>query len=104
MVSKRFDDGETTMTSVYHLDGENLRMTHYCGAGNQPRLKALLNELADEKITFQIVDVTNLSKPDAPHVIGAEIVFETQSNIILSFDFSSADKNRKEVIQLHKVE
>jgi len=32
--------GTPNMTSVYHLDGADLRMTHYCGAGNQPRLKA----------------------------------------------------------------
>jgi hypothetical protein len=34
--------------------------------------------------------------------VGAEIVFQTQSDIILSFDFSSGGK--KEVVQLHKVE
>jgi hypothetical protein len=33
-------DGVRSMTSVYHLDGADLRMTHYCGAQNQPRLKA----------------------------------------------------------------
>jgi hypothetical protein len=27
------------MVSVYHLDGESLVMTHYCGAGNQPFMK-----------------------------------------------------------------
>ncbi|AMV40282.1 hypothetical protein [Planctomyces sp. SH-PL62] len=27
------------MTSIYHLDGDDLRMTHYCALGNQPRLK-----------------------------------------------------------------
>jgi hypothetical protein len=26
--------------SVYHLDGADLRMTHYCAAQNQPRLRA----------------------------------------------------------------
>src|SRR5262245_26894912 len=34
------DDALPSMTSVYHLDGSDLRMTHYCGARNQPRLKA----------------------------------------------------------------
>jgi len=27
------------MISVYHLDGNDLVMTHYCGAGNQPSMK-----------------------------------------------------------------
>ncbi len=33
-------DGNANMTTVYHLDGADLRATHYCAAGNQPRLKA----------------------------------------------------------------
>ncbi len=32
------DKGE--MTNVYHMDGASLVMTHYCGAGNQPRMRA----------------------------------------------------------------
>ncbi|HEX3151547.1 MAG TPA: hypothetical protein VHR66_25955 [Gemmataceae bacterium] len=28
------------MVSVYHLDGPDLIMTHYCALGNQPRMKA----------------------------------------------------------------
>ena len=29
-------DGTVAMTSVYHLDGGELRLTHYCGAGPAP--------------------------------------------------------------------
>ena len=28
------------MVSVYHPDGNGILMTHYCAAGNQPRLRA----------------------------------------------------------------
>jgi hypothetical protein len=28
------------MVSVYHMDGPDLIMTHYCALGNQPRMKA----------------------------------------------------------------
>jgi hypothetical protein len=27
------------MVTVYHMDGPDLVMTHYCAAGNQPRMK-----------------------------------------------------------------
>lgn len=27
------------MVSIYHMDGDSLVMTHYCGAGNQPSMK-----------------------------------------------------------------
>jgi hypothetical protein len=29
--------GESSMASVYHMNGAELRLTHYCSAGNQPR-------------------------------------------------------------------
>src|SRR5258708_30289117 len=34
------NESTPVMTRVYHLDGRDLRMTHFCGSQNQPRLKA----------------------------------------------------------------
>jgi hypothetical protein len=28
------------MISMFHMDGDRLLLTHYCAAGNQPRMKA----------------------------------------------------------------
>jgi hypothetical protein len=97
-------ENKTMMTSVYHLDGDSLRMTHFCGTGNQPRLKASSYEPESEKIVFEMVDITNLTKPDAPHVFGAEMVFHSQKEITLSFQFTGDGKLSTERIQLHKVE
>ncbi len=54
-------DGDAVMSTVYHADGADLRMTHYCGARNQPRLKASKIDLASGAIDFAFVDATNLS-------------------------------------------
>src|SRR5687768_12947493 len=35
-----FPGTQMEMVSVYHLDGADLVMTHYCMLGNQPRMKA----------------------------------------------------------------
>src|SRR5215831_2985513 len=40
LIEDLLSDGKPIMTTAYHLDGGDLRMTHFCGAGNQPRLKA----------------------------------------------------------------
>ena len=32
------------MTTVYHLDGRDLVLTHYCMGGNQPRMRAKTTE------------------------------------------------------------
>src|SRR5262249_32903941 len=66
-------DGKPTMTTVYHRDGTDLRMTHYCGAQNQPRLKADRIDLDRGLLDFEMVDITNLASPDAPHVDGFEM-------------------------------
>lgn len=48
------------MTSVYHLDGTDLRMTHFCAAQNQPRLKAPAFGPENSGVKFSFVDKTNL--------------------------------------------
>lgn len=55
------------MISMINLDGDRVLLTHYCSAGNQPRMQATPS--ADGKsITFTFVDATNLASPDAPHM------------------------------------
>ena len=49
---------ETTMATLYHLDGDELMLTHYCSAGNQPRMKATRLD-ADGRIVFDFLDITN---------------------------------------------
>lgn len=49
---------DTTMATLYHLDGNNLMLTHYCSAGNQPRMRAT-SSAADGTIVFDFFDITN---------------------------------------------
>jgi hypothetical protein len=57
-----------TMTTVYHLDGADLRMTHYCAAQNQPRLKATRIDEPAGVAEFSVVDVTNVSAANPGYV------------------------------------
>ena len=96
-------DGVAAMTTVYHADGPDLRMTHYCGARNQPRLKASKIDLAGGALDFAFVDATNLSAPDAPHVTGLEVRFGDADHLTLIFGFEGAGKFSRERISLHRV-
>jgi hypothetical protein len=95
---------ETTpvMTSVYHLDGRDLRMTHFCGAQNQPRLKARHIDLDHGSIDFEFVDATNLRSPDAPHVHGLEIRLIDANHLTLTFLFQSGSVESREEIDLKR--
>lgn len=44
------------MITVYHPDKDGVMLTHYCAAGNQPRMRA--KKLADDKLAFDFVDVS----------------------------------------------
>lgn len=55
------------MVSVFHRDGSRLLMTHYCAAGNQPRMRCVspAADTAAGKFAFEMQDITNLASPDA---------------------------------------
>lgn len=90
------------MTSVYHLDGSDLRMTHFCAAKNQPRLKASAFGPDNSSITFSFVDITNLISPAGGHVQGFEIKFLAPDHIALVFHFVSNGKERDELLDLKR--
>ena len=60
-------DQNEDMISVFHVDGDRLLMTHYCSAGNQPRMNATASP-DGKTITFDFVDATNLPSLEAGHM------------------------------------
>lgn len=61
------------MVSLIHRDGPQLMLTHYCSAGNQPRLRAEQNparvlETGPMTIAFDFVDATNLKSQNDMHM------------------------------------
>jgi hypothetical protein len=59
--------GEEDMITMFHLDGDRLLLTHYCGAGNQPRMQAMASP-DGKTITFDFVDATNLASSQPGHM------------------------------------
>jgi hypothetical protein len=95
-------DGTPSMTTVYHLDGSDLRMTHFCAAQNQPRLKATSIDPNGEAITFSFVDITNLRSPKAGHVDGLDVHFLAADHTTLRFRFVADGKESFETIDLKR--
>jgi hypothetical protein len=93
-----------SMTSVYHLDGADLRMTHYCAARNQPRLKARRIDLARGFLAFDYVDATNLASPETSHVHGFELRFVDADHLELTFLFLGGGKQSLEHITLSRTD
>jgi hypothetical protein len=104
VVENLMNENTPVMTSVYHLNGRDLRMTHFCGAQNQPRLKARRIDLDHGAIDFDFVDATNLRSPDAPHVHGLEIRLIDPNHLTLTFLFQSGSVESREQINLKRTD
>ena len=86
LVETQFPGSDHEMVSVYHLDGEDLRMTHYCAAGNQPRVKLdRVNSKPDELI-FVFDGGTNLDPEKDMHIHGVKITFHKDGKVTSAWD------------------
>ena len=70
------------MVSIYHRDGGDLVMTHYCVLGNQPRMKADRNSSADQ-IHFQFAGGSNLDPAKDKHMHEATLTIVDADHIEL---------------------
>lgn len=63
-----FPGTEHEMRSVYHLDGGDLVLTHYCAMGNQPRMKLARTASREGELVFEFAGGTNLDAAKDAHV------------------------------------
>lgn len=69
---------EPSMTTLYHVDGRHLMLTHYCSLGNQPRMIAEIPKGELKTLRFTFLDATNLATPADPHM--HKVIFTVQDN------------------------
>lgn len=90
------------MVSMIHLDGQNrLLLTHYCSAGNQPRMQASVSP-DGRTITFNYVDATNLSAPDAGHMQRMVLTLLDDNHHTEEWTFVDHGKEHKETFDLRR--
>lgn len=102
LMSEIHGHGPENMISMFHLDGPNrLMLTHYCGAGNQPRMTGSAS--ADGKtITFDFLDATNLATPDAGHMQRVVFTIVDANHHTEDWTFQDHGKQMKELFDLQR--
>jgi hypothetical protein len=68
---------DEAMATLFHMDGGRLLLTHYCVAGNQPRLVATSISGDGATLEFSFLDGTNMKSRDAGHMDRAVFTFES---------------------------
>ena len=74
------------MVSVYHLDGDDLRMTHYCAARNQPRVKLDRANSTPDHLIFVFDGGTNLDPQKDMHIHGLQITFHEDGKVTSAWE------------------
>ena len=88
------------MVTMYHLDGDKLIMTHYCNAGNQPRMR--MTKADEDNIAFEMYDITNLATPTSYHSNTLNVKFEGRDRVVLTYGGKSGKKEPPQVFELKR--
>ena len=82
------------MLTAYHLDGKRLLLTHYCMAGNQPRMQAQFYDSEKGELQFRFLDATNLANPNAGHMHNVSIRFVDNDHLLSTWEFYENGKSK----------
>ena len=92
---------EDTMVTIYHLDGDRLMVTHYCGAGNQPRMVATPDPGKLNVFAFKFLDATNLSSTQEGHMRDLVLTIVDKDHITQQWTWHT--QNKEEKMELFKL-
>jgi hypothetical protein len=91
------------MITMYYLDGGQVKLTHYCMAGNQPTMRGTY--APDTKtLTFDFENATNLKSPNDGHMHHAVYKFIDNDHFQTTWTFQKDQKDAftEEVIYVRK--
>lgn len=85
VVETLFPESPKEMITVYHRDGDQLVLTHYCCCGNQPRMRARLDGSRDQ-ISFEFAGGSNLDPAKDKHMHDHRLRFTDTDHLRAEWD------------------
>lgn len=80
VVETLFPGTEHEMVTVYHLDGTDLVLTHYCAEGNQPRRRAVASSDPGH-VRFAFTGGSNIKSKRDGHMHEVEFTFVDETHL-----------------------
>ena len=87
LVERESGEKMPAMLTVYHRDKDRLLLTHYCMAGNQPRMEARSFDPATRELRFEFVDATNLADPKTGHMRSVRLRLVDDTHLATEWQF-----------------
>ena len=100
LMSEILGRGPENMITMFHMDGDRLLMTHYCGAGNQPRMKVISSDA--KSVSFEFFDGTNIGPGDG-HMQHVTFTEPDADHHVEEWVFLDHGKESREVFTLARV-
>jgi hypothetical protein len=100
LMSEIHGHGPENMITMFHMDGDRLLMTHYCGAGNQPRMKVISSDA--KSVSFEFFDGTNIGPGDG-HMQHVTFYEPDSDHHTEEWVFLDHGKEMKELFTLERV-
>lgn len=85
-------DKREEMITMFYLDGDQLKLTHYCAAGNQPTMVGTYVPETN-MLTFGFVTATNLKSPNDGHMHHAVYKFRDKDHFQSAWTFRKDQKD-----------
>lgn len=94
--------GKAAMVTVYHPDGDQLMMTHFCGANNQPRMRCAKPAADGKSLPFEYVDCSNLPTPETGHMHGLVITLDDADHLTHEWTWMEGGKSGTETFRCER--
>ena len=86
------EDGKPVeMSTLYYMDGGDVKLTHYCTAGNQPTMRGTYSP-ETKTLTFELVSISNLKSANDGHMHHATYTFLDNDHFKTTWTFRKDEK------------
>jgi hypothetical protein len=80
------------MITLYYLDGDQIKLTHYCMAGNQPTMHGMYAP-ETKTLKFELESISNLKSADSGHMHHATYTFIDNDHFKTTWTFRKEQKD-----------
>lgn len=94
------EPGHGDMVTIYHRDGDDLLLTHYCTAGNQPTMVA---SEVDDRITFRFKGATNLASPSDGHMDGLRVTIRDRDHFVQDWSWKEGGEIKANHLEYRRI-
>jgi hypothetical protein len=84
------------MVTLYSPDGNRVVVTHYCSAGNQPRMETAPTTGDQKEFEFSFKDITNLASAESGHMHHLVIKIDDNDHFSEQWTWREGGKDRTE--------